>query len=400
MGKGSRLPLEGMLVLDCTQIMAGPFCTLLLADMGAEVIKIEKPHGGDDLRNMGSPTIGGYPSAFLAINRNKRSVALDLQRPEGREVFKRMAARADVVVENFRPGTMERLGLGYETLREVNPAIIYCSVSGFGRTGPYSRRGGFDLVAQGMSGVMSVTGEPGRPPVKAGVPLADLNAGMYAAYGVLCAYIHRLRTGQGQMVDTSLLEGAIAYTFWESAVYFATGQVPGPLGSAHRLVAPYQALRARDGYIIVGAANQSTWEALVRVLEREDLLEDPRFATPGDRKRHEDALVPILEEVLSQQDRAYWLERLEQAGVPAGPIYNLAEVYQDPHIRAREMLVEMPHPELGKVKQIGIPVKLSRTPGQMRLPPPALGEHTDEVLTRFGYTGEEVGELRKAGVIR
>ncbi|HEU5393673.1 MAG TPA: CoA transferase, partial [Candidatus Methylomirabilis sp.] len=270
-------PLEGMVVLDATQIMAGPFCTLLLADMGADVIKVERPDGGDDTRRMGPPFITGESAAFLAMNRNKRSLALDLKKEEGRDLFRRLARRADVLVENFRPGTMEKLGLGYEALREIHSGIIYCSVSGFGRTGPYRLRGGFDLVAQGMSGLISCTGHPGGPPTKVGVPISDLNAGMYAAYGILCAYVHRLRTGRGQLVDTSLLEGAIAYTFWESAIFFATGENPEPMGSAHRLNAPYQVFRTKDGSLSVGAATQGTWEALCRAIGRPDLAADSRF---------------------------------------------------------------------------------------------------------------------------
>ena len=245
-------PLQGIVVLDCTQVMAGPFCSLLLADMGADVIKVEKPDGGDDNRRMGPPFINGRSAAFLAINRNKRGLALNLRSEEGAKVLKRLVEQADVVVENFRPGTMERLGLGYQELKKIRPSIIYCSISGFGQTGPYRELGGFDLVAQGMSGLMSVTGTPDGPPVKVGVPITDLTAGMYGAYGILSAYIHRLRTGEGQMVDTSLMEAGIAYTFWESSVYFATGEVPAPLGSAHRMSAPYQALKTKDGYITIG----------------------------------------------------------------------------------------------------------------------------------------------------
>ena len=319
----AQMPLDGVVVLDCSQVMAGPFCTLLLADMGADVIKVEKPSGGDDSRGMGPPFIGGWSAAFLAVNRNKRSLVLDLRQPEGREVFKSMAVKADVLVENFRPGTMDRLGLGHEVVMGLNPGLVYCSISGYGQTGPYSRRGGFDLVAQGMSGIMSVTGTPGSPPIKVGVPITDLTAGMYAAYGILNAYIHRLRTGQGQLVDTSLMEAGIAYTFWESSVYFATGEVPGPLGSAHRLSAPYQALRTTDGYINVGAANQSTWEGLCKALGREDLPADPRFITIGDRKAREGELAAILEESFSQENTAHWMELLEGAGVPCGPIYDM-----------------------------------------------------------------------------
>ena len=395
----AQMPLDGVVVLDCSQVMAGPFCTLLLADMGADVIKVEKPSGGDDSRGMGPPFIGGWSAAFLAVNRNKRSLVLDLRQPEGREVFKSMAAKADVLVENFRPGTMDRLGLGHEVVMGLNPGLVYCSISGYGQTGPYSRRGGFDLVAQGMSGIMSVTGTPGSRPIKVGVPITDLTAGMYGAYGILNAYIHRLRTGQGQLVDTSLMEAGIAYTFWESSVYFATGEVPGPLGSAHRLSAPYQALRTTDGYINVGAANQSTWEGLCKALGREDLPADPRFITIGDRKAREGELAAILEESFSQENTAHWMELLEGAGVPCGPIYDMDQVYSDPQVRAREMLVEIQDPDLGTLKNIGIPVKLSATPGTIRRRAPALGEHSREVLLEAGYPPGEVDRLREAGVV-
>ncbi len=390
--------LSGVKVVDCTQIMAGPFCTLLLADMGADVIKVEKPNGGDDSRRLGPPFIRDWSAAFLAVNRNKRSIALDLRTEEGKEVFLRLAEGADVVAENFRPGAMDRLGLGYGDLKRLNPALVYCSVSGFGQTGPYSRRGGFDLVAQGMSGIMSVTGTPGGPPVKVGVPITDLTAGMYAAYGVLTAYIHRLKTGEGQLVDTSLLEAGVAYTFWESSVYFSTGETPGPLGSAHRLSAPYQALRTADGYINLGAANQSTWEAMCAAIGRTDLLEDPRFTSNADRKPREAELAAILEETFTAGTTEHWVEVLEGAGVPAGPIMDMEQVYSDPHVLDREMLVELSDPELGVLKNIGIPVKLSKTPGQIRSRAPKLGEHTAEVLVGAGYSEAEVAALIEAGV--
>ncbi|HEY7676989.1 MAG TPA: CoA transferase, partial [Candidatus Methylomirabilis sp.] len=313
-------PLEGVVVLEAAQIMAGPFCGLLLADMGADVIKVERPGTGDDTRRMGPAFIGGEAAAFLAINRNKRSVVLNLKTQPGREAFRRLAARADALVENYRPGTLDGLGLGYQALQALNPRLIYCSISAFGQTGPYSGRGGFDLVAQGMSGLMSVTGEPGRPPVKVGVPITDLNAGMYGAYGILCAYIHRLKTGRGQRVDTSLLEGGIAYTFWESATYWSTGEVPGPLGSAHRLSAPYQALRTKDGYLNIGAANQATWEALCAALGRPGLADDPRFKAPTDRRAHYRELGDLLESILAHEATAHWLDLFERAGVPAGPL--------------------------------------------------------------------------------
>ncbi len=304
------------------------------------------------------------------------------------------------MVQNFRPGTLKRMGLSYGDLQPLRPELIYCSISGFGNTGPYSHRGGFDLVAQGMSGLMSFTGMPDSPPVKVGVPITDLNAGMYAAYGILTAYIHRLKTGLGQEVDASLIESGIAYTFWESASYFNTGQVPEPLGSAHRLSAPYQALCTADGYMNLGAANQRTWEAFCRAVGLEDLLNDERFTTNADRKASESELAGLLEETLSTQPTAYWVGLLEDAGVPAGPIYNLDQVYADPHVQARNMLVELEDPQLGTIKHIGVPVKLSGTPGSIRHRAPDLGEHTREVLEEAGYEAAEVENLVEHGVVR
>ena len=384
-----------MTVLDCTQVMAGPFCTMLLADMGAAVIKVERPEG-DDARLMGPPFIGGESAAFLAINRNKRGVVLDLKQDAHRDVFRKLAARSDVVAENFRPGTMDRLGLGAGALRAGHPELIYVSISGFGQTGPYRDRAGYDLVAQGMSGIMSVTGNPGEPPVKVSVPLADLNAGMYAAYGVLAAYVHRLRTGDGQVVDTSLLEAAIAYTPWESAELWGSGETPGPRGSAHRLVAPYQALATADGHITVGAANQAVWERLCRAIGRDDLLADARFASNPDRVRHYRELAVLLEETTRTKTSAEWLGVLEAAGVPAGPVYDMAEVYADPHVLARSMVETLDHPAAGPVRHIGIPVKLSATPGQIRMPAPTLGQHTREVLEQLGCTPDEVAAVLHA----
>ncbi len=391
--------LEGVKVLDLTQIMAGPYCTMMLADMGADVVKIEKPNGGDDTRRMGPPFIEGESAAFLGINRNKRSVVVDLRSDRGREIVHDMARASDILVQNFRPGSLERMGLGYEQVRELNPAIVYCTISGFGTTGPYARRGGFDLVTQGMSGLMSVTGHPESPPTKIGVPICDLNAGMFAALGILTAYINRLKTGQGQHVDTSLLESGIAYTFWESAMYFATGETPGPKGSAHRLTAPYQAFETSDGYLNVGAANQANWERLCDAIERDELVSDPRFVQPKDRMKNLEDLTATLEQTFSRQTTAHWLEALEAAGVPAGPIYNIEQVYRDPQVRAREMIVETDHPVAGRVANIGIPIKLSETPGRFRKPAPTLGQHTDEALRQLGRSDDEIAELRSQGVV-
>ena len=392
-------PLSGMVTLDLTQILAGPMCTMVLADMGADVIKVEKPNGGDDNRRMGPPFIKDWSAGFLAVNRNKRSLALDLRNDAGRSVFRRLVEDADVVVENFRPGVMERLGLGYAELAAIKPSLIYCTISGFGSTGPARNRGGFDLVAQGVSGLMSITGHPNSPPAKVGVPVTDLTAGLFAANGIMAAYIHALKTGQGQMVDTSLMEAGVAYTVWESSVYFAEGEIPGPLGSAHRVSAPYQALRTKDGYLNLGAATQPTWEQLCRAIEREDLMEDERFRAPWDRKAREEELAALLEETFSTQDTEHWLELLDSAGVVAGPIYNMEQVYRDPQVLAREMLVNTEDPELGTIHNIGVPVKLSATPGSIRRRAPALGEHSGEILLEHGFTQGEVDELLNAGVI-
>ena len=391
--------LSGMVVLDLTQIMAGPFCTMSLADMGADVIKVEKLNGGDDNRRMGPPFINDWSAGFLALNRNKRSLAVDLRSEVGRIMFKRLVEKADALVENFRPGVMERLGLDYESLAAIKPSLVYCSVSGFGNSGPYAKKGGFDLVAQGVSGLMSITGHPDLPPAKVGVPITDISAGLLAANGVLCAYIHALKTGHGQQVDTSLMEAGVAYTVWESSVYFADGDIPGPLCSAHRVSAPYQALRTLDGYLNIGAATQPTWEQLCRAIGQESLIDDYRFLMPGDRKARQDELATLLEETFSTDTTGNWLKLLEDAGVVAGPIYNMDQVYKDPQVLARQMLVDLEDPELGTIHNIGIPVKLSSTPGQIRTRAPMLGEHSAEVLMENGFSQAEVDELLELGVV-
>ena len=386
-------PLDGLTVIDCTQMMAGPFCTMLLADLGADVIKVEKPDG-DDIRRAGPPFINGESAAFLGINRNKRGIVVDLKNEAGAGVIKRIAEKADILVENMRPGAMGRLGLGYDDLRTVNPGLVYSTISGFGITGPYKDRAGFDLVAQGMSGLISLTGFPGGPPARNGVPITDLNAGLYSAYGIMAAYVHRLRTGEGQHVDTSLLEAGIGYTIWESAIFFATGKPPGPVGSGHPLSAPYQAIAVSDGHIVIGAANQGNWERLCRATGRENLLSDARFASNADRMANIKDLGATLDETFSKRTAAEWLALLNEAGVPCGPINDLAEVYADPHVLAREMVVEMEHPTAGRTRNIGLPLKLSETPGSLRRPAPTLGQHTDEVLNENGYAAGEIAALR------
>jgi crotonobetainyl-CoA:carnitine CoA-transferase CaiB-like acyl-CoA transferase len=389
--------LEGVRVVDATQVMAGPFCTMLLGDLGADVIKVEPP-GGDSTRTMAGSR-GTESPGFWSINRNKRGIVLNLKDERGAQIFRSLAARADILVENYRPGAMEALGLGPAALRALNPALIYASISGFGATGPYAPRGGFDLVAQGMSGIMSVTGEAGRPPAKCGVPLTDLGAGLLALQAILAAYVHRLRTGEGQRVETSLLEAGIALSIWESAQYFSGGGMPEPMGSAHRMFAPYQAIRCADGYITLGAANTRTWERFARALDRPDLVDRPEYANAEDRVRNRHRLTEEIEAVTVSRPRAHWLSRLEAAGIPCGPIFDYGEVFADPHVRERGMVQEMDHPEGGRIRVVGPAVKLSETPARLRRPSPRLGEHTAEVLREIGYPDAEIQALAASGVI-
>jgi crotonobetainyl-CoA:carnitine CoA-transferase CaiB-like acyl-CoA transferase len=387
-------PLTGLRVLDLTQVMAGPFCCQVLGDLGADVIKVEPPGTGDQARrSMGFRMRGEDTAAFLAVNRNKRSAELNLKDPAHREAFIRLAGTADVLVENFRPGVTARLGIGYDTLAALHPRLIYASISGFGQTGPYALRPGFDLIAQGVSGVMSVTGDPAGEPVKCGIPVSDLAAGLFCAVGVLAAVRAREITGRGQQIDTSLFEGALALSIWETAELWATGRVPGPLDSAHRLTAPYQALRTRDGHITVGGNNERLWARLCAALGREDLLEDARFAGNDARMRNRGELEEELEAALASRDTGEWVEALLAAGVPCGPIHDYAQVVSDPHTLAREMVVELEHPVEGTVRALGMPLKLSETPGEIRRPAPLLGEHTEEVLREAGLEAAEIAAL-------
>ena len=392
-------PLQGIRVIDLTQAMAAPFCTMNLADMGADVIKIEPPGEGEPTRQLGAVQKNGHSATFMTMNRGKRGLAVDLKKPQGVEIVRKLAAKCDVFVQNYRPGVAERLGLGYEALKKANPKIVYCQISGFGNTGPYASRGGYDLIAQGMSGVMSVTGEEDGAPAKSGIPLADLAAGLFAAYGILCALEHRDRTGEGQLVDTSLLEAAMALTVWESAEYWITGQAPKAMGSAHRLSAPYQALRAADGYFTIGASNDKLFAAFCEVLGRQDLLRDERYSTRAGRLANRKALIGEIEKETSRETRAHWLERLEKAGVPAGPINDYAEALADPHALARNMVVDLMHPGAGAIKALGVPVKLSDTPGAVERAAPLIGQHTAEILRELCYSESEERSLRSSGVI-
>jgi len=391
-------PLVGMRVVELAHIMAGPVCGLMLADMGADVVKVEKIAGGDDSRRFVPPAIGDESAAFMMMNRNKRGIALDLKSPDGRAALLRLLERADVVVENYRHDTMKRLGLGHDALAEANPGLIHCEISGFGRTGPYRERGGFDLIAQGMSGLMSITGEgPDRPPIKVGAPVSDITAGILAAMGACAAYAYRSTGGTGQRVDTSLFEAAITHTYWQSAIHFATGESPGPMGSAHPLNAPYQSLATRDGWINVGAANQANWLRLLDVLGAPELAEDPRFATNADRMAHREALAETLGTYLVHRDTDDWMDRLNVAGVPAGPILDVGQMHADPQTLARGMVTEVEHPTAGTVSTLGCPVTFHGTPGGVRRAAPLLGQHTREVLAEIGYDGAAIEALIDGG---
>lgn len=393
-------PLAGIKVVELAHIMAGPVCGLMLADMGADVVKVEKIPGGDDSRRMVPPTINDESAAYMAMNRNKRGIALDLKTDEGKQVLRRLIAGADVVIENYRRGTMEKLGFGYEAMRAINPGIVFCEISGFGRSGPLADHGGFDLIAQGMSGLMSITGEgPGRPPVKVGAPVTDITAGLLGAMGVMAALVERQRTGEGQRVDTSLFEAGIIHTYWQSAIRFATGVSPGPMGSAHPLNGPYQAFPTADGWINVGAANQTNWLRLTEALDARSLQEDPRFADNPGRMRHLAELDELLSAILRRRTTAEWLAVLEAAGVPAGPVLSIADMHEHPHTLARDMVVEVEHSRAGSVKTLGLPIKFSRTPGGVRGPAPAFGEHSRAVLAELGYDEDAVDAMERARVV-
>ncbi len=392
-------PLAGVKVIELAHIMAGPVCGLMLADMGADVIKVEKPTG-DDTRRFVPPDINGQSAAYMMMNRNKRGISLNLKDPDAIGVLHRLLEDADVVIENYRMGTMERLGLGYDDLIKINPKLIYCEVSGFGRTGPYAERGGFDLIAQGMSGLMSITGEgPDRPPVKVAAPISDITAGILAAMGVSAAYANVLKTGKGQKVDTSLFEAAIVQTYWQSAIAFATGDSPQPLGSAHPLNAPYQSFETKDGWINVGAANQSNWLRFLSVIDAENLNDDPRFSSNLSRIQNLPELVKILDGIMKEDTTDSWLEQMEQAQLPAGPVLDILEMHQDPQVHARDMIVELDHPEAGLVKTIGHPIKYSETPVKIARAAPLLGQHSREVLAQYGYRVDEVKDLIASGAV-
>ncbi|MBC7603558.1 MAG: CoA transferase [Ramlibacter sp.] len=392
------LPLQGVKVLDVCQVMAGPYACMLLGDLGADVIKVEPPGGGDQTRGaMGFKMKGPDSMGFLNMNRNKRSIALNLKSKAGREVLLALAKDADILIENYRPGAMKRLGLGYDDLKAANPKLVYTSISGFGQTGPWSDRPGFDLMAQAMSGVMSVTGYPGGPPVKAGVPVADIGCALFAVYATLAAYIGAKSSGQGQYVDASLFDSAIAFSIWDTCDWWGTGKPPQPLGTSNKMTAPYQAMRSCDGYFVMGANNQKLWQLLCNVIGRLDLLADERFTTISLRLQHRAELEVELEKTFVLSPKDYWVETLLAAGIPAGPILTYPEAFESEHGKAREMRMEIDHPIEGKVPNIGFAVKLGGTPAQVRRHPPLLGEHRAEILSELGMNAEQQAVLETQG---
>lgn len=383
-------PLTGLRVLELTQIMSGPTCGQMLADMGADVIKVEKLPGGDDARAYRDPLVNGVSAPFMMMNRNKRGIAIDLKQEDGKAILRRMVQDSDVLVENFRGGTMDKLGLGYEALSKINPGLIYCAITGYGRNGPYANKGGFDLIAQGFAGLMSITGEPDGAPAKNGNAVSDMNAGILGALGIVAAYVHKLKTGEGQIVDTSLSDAALQQLYWHAAIFFATGQSSEPTGSAHILTAPYQAFQAGDGWINIGGANQANWERIAEVLGHPEWREDPRFRTNSDRMAHREELVALMNAVLRQRTRAEWQQAFDTAGVPAGPVHTVGEALSHPQTLARGMVVELDHPEAGPTRALGCPIHFSATPTRITRPAPLLGQHTRELLREFGYTDTQV----------
>jgi len=391
--------LTGLTVLDLTRVLSGPFATMTLADLGADVVKIEQPGTGDDTRQWGPPFQGDEAAYFLSVNRNKRSLAVDLKLTDGLALVRDLARRADVVVENFRPGTAARLGLGYDDLSADNPGLVYASISGYGQTGPDSHRAGYDAIAQARSGIMSVTGEADGPPVRVGVSSADLVAGMWAVIGILAALRERDRSGQGQWVDISLLDGSVSWLTYVAAGYFATGTRPPRYGSAHPTIAPYQGFATKDGELMLAVGNDAIWRRFAPVAGLDDLVDDPRFATNPLRVSHRDELLPLVADAMASRTSAQWVEVLDAAGVPVGPIQTVDEVVTDPQVLARGMVGEVEHPTAGTLRTIGCPVRLTATPPQVRTAPPLLGQHTDDVLAELGVDAERLTALRASGAV-
>jgi crotonobetainyl-CoA:carnitine CoA-transferase CaiB-like acyl-CoA transferase len=391
--------LDGIRIVDFTKALAGPYCTMHLADMGAEVIKVEMPGTGDDSRGWGPPFIEGEAAYFLSINRNKKSITLNLKDERAKGIALKLIEESDVVVESNRPGVMKKLGLDYECAKKVNPRVIYCSISGFGQTGPYRKRPGFDQVIQGYGGIMGLTGEAGGPPIKVGIAVTDIATGMFAAMGILMALYYREKTGKGQYIDASMLDGQISWLTYQAGRYLASGEVPQRIGSAHPLIVPYQDFEASDGFINIAAGNDNLWRKFCEVTGLQDIVDDPKFATNAKRVENRDEAVEIISKVTATKTIQEWLDILNNAGIPCGPIYTVDRVFADPHVLAREMLVEVNHPKCGKIKVTGSPVKFSETPAEVVTAPPSLGQHNDEILQGLGYSSDDIEKLREDKVI-
>jgi formyl-CoA transferase/CoA:oxalate CoA-transferase len=392
------LPLEGIRILDFTRFMSGPFATMLLGDLGADVIKIEPP-GGEDTRGWGPPWIGTDSAYFVSVNRNKRSIIIDLKKAEGLEIVKKLVEKSDVIIENFRPGVAKQLGISYDHLSNINPKLVYCSISGFGQNGPYRDKPGYDLVALAMSGLMSITGEPDRPPVKFGVPIADLTTAMLAALSIIAALLWREKTGKGQYIDMALLDVQVLLLSHQAFNYFVTGEEPKRMGSSHPNIVPYQAFETIDGYIIVAVGSEKLWKQFCNIIERTDLAENPRFKTNADRVVNRDELIKELNTIFRSKSTSFWLEKLEKGGIPVAPILTVGQVLNDEHVKYRGMVFEIQHPEAGMIKMLGTPFKLFATPGRVRYSPPTRGQHTYEILKELGYSDNEIFELKSKRVV-
>jgi crotonobetainyl-CoA:carnitine CoA-transferase CaiB-like acyl-CoA transferase len=392
-------PLDDLFVVDLSRILSGPVCTMQMADMGAEVIKVEPPPFGDDSRQWGPPFIGGISTYFLSVNRNKKSLGLNLKAEAGRKILWQLIERADVLIENFRPGVLAKLGFGYEAVAKVNPRTVYCSISGFGQTGPYRDRPGYDVIAQGESGMMDLTGFPDGPPAKLGASLADVVAGLYAFNGICLALLARHKTGKGQLVDVSLLDGMVSTLTYHALIYLSTGRSPKRAGTRHPSIVPYECFQASDGFVNIAVTNQKQWENFCQVLGFPELAHNDRFESMRARLANYSELRPMIDRIVAKQTRAQVIAAMSEVGIPVGPINSVGEILEDPHMHAREMVVELTHPDYGPLKVLGIPIKLSETPGAVVTAPPKLGEHNVDVLKMVGYTDQEVAEFHKNGTI-
>ena len=393
-------PLEGVKVLDLSRVLAGPYCSMMLGDLGADVIKVERPGVGDETREWGPPEAGGEAAYYLCVNRNKRSITVDLKKPEGQEIIKKLARKADVLLENYKVGTLQRFGLGYEDIKAINSGIIYCSITGFGQYGPYKDRPGYDFIIQGMGGIMSITGDPNGPPMKVGVAIVDITAGLFACSAILAALYLREKTGRGQYIDIALLDSVVAWLANVGSNYLVSGEIPKRYGNAHPNIVPYEPFKTKDGtYIALGVGNDRQWKEFCKLAGLENIADDPRFATNPQRVIHREELIPIIAEKMLERTSEEWLELLEKNKIPCGPINTLDKVFSDPQVLARNMVVEVPHPTAGSVKLVASPMKLSDTPCEVNRHPPLLGEHTEEVLRELGYKDDEITILREKEVI-